>query len=48
MYEITGAWGGVMVKTLLLVGGSRGQYPVTGDFFRGIGQFHVPWSRLSL
>jgi len=34
--------------TALLVGGSRDQSPVTGDFFRGIRQFHVPRGRLSL
>ena len=44
-----GAWGGVVVKgTALLVGESRDRSPVTGDFFRGIRQFHVPWGRLSL
>jgi len=32
----------------LLVGGSRDRSPVTGDFFRGIRQFHVPRGRLSL
>jgi len=34
--------------TALLVGGSRDRSPVTGDFFKGIRQFHVPWGRLSL
>jgi hypothetical protein len=34
--------------TALLVGGSRDRSPVTGDFFRGIRQLHVPWGRLSL
>jgi len=35
--------------TALLVGGSRNRSPVTGDFFGGgIGEFHVPWGRLSL
>jgi len=34
--------------TALLVGGSRDRSPVTGDFFRGIRQFHVPWDLLSL
>jgi len=28
--------------------GSRDRSPVTGDFFRGIRQFHVLWGRLSL
>ena len=35
-------------STALLVGGSRDRSPVTGDFFRGVRQFHVPWGRLSL
>ena len=35
-------------RTALLVGRSRDRFPVTGDFFRGIRQFHVPWGRLSL
>jgi len=34
--------------TALLVRGSRDRSPVTGDFFQGIRQFHVPWGRLSL
>ena len=34
--------------TAQLVGGSRDRSPVTGDFFRGIRQFHMPWGRLSL
>ena len=34
--------------TALLVGGSRDRSPFTGDFFRGIRQFHVSWGRLSL
>jgi len=27
---------------------SRDRSPVTGDFFRGIREFHVPWGRLTL
>jgi hypothetical protein len=35
-------------RIALLVGGSRNRYTVTGDFFWGIREFHVPWGRLSL
>jgi hypothetical protein len=42
-----GAWGGVVVKALR-VGGSRDRSPVSGDFLRGIRQFHASWVRLSL
>jgi len=44
--ETTVTWGGV--GTALLVGGSRDRSPVTGNFFRGIRQFHVPWGRLRI
>ena len=30
------------IEVLRGVGGSRDRSPVTGDFFRGITQFHVP------
>ena len=32
----------VVWRSALLVGGSRDRFPVTGDFFRSIRQFHVP------
>jgi len=35
-------------STALLVGGSGDRSPVTGDYFRGIRQFHVLLGRLSL
>jgi len=38
----------IIYCTALLVGGSQGRSLVTGDFFWGIRQFHVPWGRLSL
>jgi len=46
----TESWGGIVVKALLYcsVEGPRDRSPITGDFFRGIRQFHVPWGRLTL
>ena len=40
--DFKGAWGSVVFKAL------RDRSPVTGNFFRGIRQFHVPTQPLKM